>query len=103
MTSRKQKIKEKRSQEEKEAKQVQIAVAGFAGLLLIAIAVYVLINSGVFDPPFEALTDYSGTATEICEQATPAEGTGTDAQPYFRIFNPMSQSKKHATPDYLKY
>lgn len=32
-----------------------------------------------------------------------AAGTGTDAQPYFRIFNPVSQSKKYATPDYLKY
>ena len=32
-----------------------------------------------------------------------AAGTGTDAQPYFRIFNPMSQSKKFATPEYLRY
>ena len=32
-----------------------------------------------------------------------AAGTGTDAQPYFRIFNPVSQSKKFATPTYLKY
>ena len=32
-----------------------------------------------------------------------AAGTGTDAQPYFRIFNPVSQSKKHATPEYLRY
>lgn len=32
-----------------------------------------------------------------------AAGTGTDAQPYFRIFNPVSQSKKYATPDYLRY
>lgn len=32
-----------------------------------------------------------------------AAGTGTDAQPYFRIFNPVSQSKKFATPEYLKY
>jgi deoxyribodipyrimidine photo-lyase len=30
-------------------------------------------------------------------------GTGTDAQPYFRIFNPISQSEKFATPDYLRY
>ena len=80
MTSRKQKIKEKRSQEEKEAKQVQIAVAGFAVLILIAVGAYVLINSGVFDPPFEALSAYSGTPAEICEQATPADGTGIDAQ-----------------------
>lgn len=32
-----------------------------------------------------------------------AAGTGTDAQPYFRIFNPVSQSKKFATPVYLRY
>jgi deoxyribodipyrimidine photo-lyase len=32
-----------------------------------------------------------------------AAGTGTDAQPYFRIFNPVSQSKKFASPDYLRY
>lgn len=32
-----------------------------------------------------------------------AAGTGTDAQPYFRIFNPVSQSQKFATPDYLRY
>ena len=32
-----------------------------------------------------------------------AAGTGTDAQPYFRIFNPTSQSEKFATPDYLRY
>lgn len=31
-----------------------------------------------------------------------AAGTGTDAQPYFRIFNPVSQSEKFATPDYLR-
>lgn len=30
-------------------------------------------------------------------------GTGTDAQPYFRIFNPINQSQKFATPDYLRY
>ncbi len=32
-----------------------------------------------------------------------AAGTGTDAQPYFRIFNPISQSKKFATPEYLRH
>ena len=32
-----------------------------------------------------------------------AAGTGTDAQPYFRIFNPVSQSKKYAKPEYLRY
>lgn len=32
-----------------------------------------------------------------------AAGTGTDAQPYFRIFNPVSQSEKYATPEYLKH
>ena len=32
-----------------------------------------------------------------------AAGTGTDAQPYFRIFNPVSQSEKFATPDYLRH
>ena len=32
-----------------------------------------------------------------------AAGTGTDAQPYFRIFNPISQSEKYATPGYLKH
>lgn len=32
-----------------------------------------------------------------------AAGTGTDAQPYFRIFNPVSQSEKFAAPDYLRY
>jgi deoxyribodipyrimidine photo-lyase len=30
-------------------------------------------------------------------------GTGTDAQPYFRIFNPITQSQKFATPEYLRY
>lgn len=30
-------------------------------------------------------------------------GTGTDAQPYFRIFNPMSQSEQYADPAYLRY
>jgi deoxyribodipyrimidine photo-lyase len=30
-------------------------------------------------------------------------GTGTDAQPYFRIFNPVSQSEKFAAPEYLRY
>lgn len=32
-----------------------------------------------------------------------AAGTGTDAQPYFRIFNPISQSEKFATIAYLKH
>lgn len=32
-----------------------------------------------------------------------AAGTGTDAQPYFRIFNPVSQSKKFASPQYLRH
>jgi len=32
-----------------------------------------------------------------------AAGTGTDAQPYFRIFNPISQSTKYATPEYLRH
>jgi len=32
-----------------------------------------------------------------------ASGTSTDAQPYFRIFNPINQSKKFATPEYLRY
>lgn len=32
-----------------------------------------------------------------------AAGTGTDAQPYFRIFNPISQSERHATPAYLRH
>jgi deoxyribodipyrimidine photo-lyase len=32
-----------------------------------------------------------------------AAGTGTDAQPYFRIFNPVSQSEKFATPQYLRH
>lgn len=30
-------------------------------------------------------------------------GTGTDAQPYFRIFNPTTQSQKFATPAYLRH
>ena len=30
-------------------------------------------------------------------------GTGTDAQPYFRIFNPVSQSEKFADPSYLRH
>lgn len=30
-------------------------------------------------------------------------GTGTDAQPYFRIFNPISQSQKFATAAYLRH
>lgn len=32
-----------------------------------------------------------------------ASGTGTDAQPYFRIFNPILQSQKFATPEYLRH
>ncbi|MEO1290942.1 MAG: deoxyribodipyrimidine photo-lyase, partial [Chloroflexota bacterium] len=32
-----------------------------------------------------------------------AAGTGTDAQPYFRIFNPVSQSEKYARVEYLKH
>lgn len=32
-----------------------------------------------------------------------AAGTGTDAQPYFRIFNPTSQSEKFADPSYLRH
>ncbi|MGJ3237845.1 MAG: cryptochrome/photolyase family protein [Anaerolineae bacterium] len=32
-----------------------------------------------------------------------AAGTGTDAQPYFRIFNPISQSKKYASPEYIRH
>jgi deoxyribodipyrimidine photo-lyase len=32
-----------------------------------------------------------------------AAGTGTDAQPYFRIFNPVTQSKKFASAEYLRY
>jgi deoxyribodipyrimidine photo-lyase len=32
-----------------------------------------------------------------------AAGTGTDAQPYFRIFNPVTQSKKFASPEYLRH
>ena len=80
MASRKQKIKEKRAQEENEVRQVRMAVAGFAVLIVIAIIAYVVMDSGVFDPPFEAVSSYTGTPTEICEQATPADGTGTDGQ-----------------------
>lgn len=32
-----------------------------------------------------------------------AAGTGTDAQPYFRIFNPVSQSRQYASPEYLRH
>lgn len=32
-----------------------------------------------------------------------AAGTGTDAQPYFRIFNPVSQSRQYASSEYLRY
>ncbi len=39
-----------------------------------------IIDSGAFDPPFEAVSSYTGTPSEICEQATPADGTGTDGQ-----------------------
>ena len=31
-----------------------------------------------------------------------AAGTGTDAQPFYRIFNPITQSQNFATPDYLR-
>jgi deoxyribodipyrimidine photo-lyase len=31
-----------------------------------------------------------------------AAGTGTDAQPFYRIFNPITQSKNFATPEYLR-
>lgn len=31
-----------------------------------------------------------------------AAGTGTDAQPFHRIFNPVGQSRNFATPDYLR-
>lgn len=32
-----------------------------------------------------------------------AAGTGTDAQPFFRIFNPVTQSRQFATSDYLRH
>jgi deoxyribodipyrimidine photo-lyase len=32
-----------------------------------------------------------------------AAGTGTDAQPYFRIFNPVAQSEKFASSTYLRH
>lgn len=80
MASRKQKIKQKREQEQKEARRVQIAAALFGVLVLIGIGAYVVIDSGMFEPPTEVLGDYSGTPQEICAQATPASGGGVDGE-----------------------
>lgn len=81
MTSREQKIKSKREQEEKEIRQVRMAVGAVAAIVVIGIIVYVVINSGILEPPpvdVATLSDVSGTPQEICNQATPAIANGED-------------------------
>ncbi|MGB7337554.1 MAG: peptidylprolyl isomerase [Phototrophicaceae bacterium] len=80
MASRKQKIKQKREQEQKEARRVQLIAILFGVLVLLGIGAYIVVDSGVFEPPAEVLGDYTGTPQEICEQATPASGGGVDGE-----------------------
>lgn len=92
MTSRKEKIKDKHEDEQKEARQVQMAVAGFAVIIVIAIAAYTINDSGFFTASDDAGTsenavyierdsyDYPGTPEEICEHETPSNPGGQDGQ-----------------------
>lgn len=96
MASRKEKIKEKRTQEEQEVRQVQMAVGVFALLIVIAVVAYILNDSGFFtasdDEPGTSETvanienidrdpyDYPGTPAAICEHETPSNPGGQDGQ-----------------------
>lgn len=82
MASRKQKIKQKRQQEEKLRQRVQIG-AGIAGVLVVlALVIYVVIESGILEPPPVDLAEFepSGTPQQICNAATPAITGGTNGQ-----------------------
>ena len=83
MTSRKQKIKSKREQEEKEIRQVRMAVAVVASLVVVGIIAYIVVQSGLLEPPPKEFVPYpetSGTPTQICNQHTPVEGSGRNDQ-----------------------
>ena len=83
MTSRKQKIKSKREQEEKEIRQVRMAVAVVASLVVVGIIAYIVVQSGLLEPPPKEFVPYpetSGTPTQICNQHTPVEGSGRNNQ-----------------------
>ncbi|MEM9954304.1 MAG: peptidylprolyl isomerase [Chloroflexota bacterium] len=80
MASRKEKIKQKREQEEKEIQQVRMAVAGLVVLIVLGVGVYLVVQSGILESPFESLSDLTGTPQEICDQATPASGSGVNGQ-----------------------
>jgi cyclophilin family peptidyl-prolyl cis-trans isomerase len=77
MASRKQRIKDKRSEEEKQIQQVRMAVGIIIAIIVIAIGIFIANDSGVFAPATEATVssanlELTGTLDEICEQATPA-------------------------------
>ncbi|MEL6310077.1 MAG: peptidylprolyl isomerase [Chloroflexota bacterium] len=82
MASRKQKIKEKREKEKQMQRQIQIGAASIGALILIAIIVYSIVQSGVFDPPPVDLAELeaNGTLQQICNDATPAITGGQNGQ-----------------------
>lgn len=69
MASRKQRIKNKRSEEENQIQQVRMAVMVVIAIVILGIGYFVIKDIGLFDPP---PIDYSGSLTEICEQAKSA-------------------------------
>lgn len=80
MTSRKEKIKDKREQEIKEQQQVRMAAAAIGVLMILGVAIYIAWQNDVFFRPYNPTeTGYSGTPDEICTQAQPF-GTPTGNQ-----------------------
>jgi cyclophilin family peptidyl-prolyl cis-trans isomerase len=73
MASRKQRIKDKRSQEEQQIQQVRMAVIVVIAIIVIGVGAYIAYDSGLFDPaPVNPVNlELSGSLDEICEQATP--------------------------------
>jgi cyclophilin family peptidyl-prolyl cis-trans isomerase len=72
MTSRKEKIQDKRSQEAKEQQQVRMIAAAIGVIMIIGVAVYIAWQNDVFFRPYNPTeTAYSGTPDEICTQAQP--------------------------------
>lgn len=83
MASRKQKLKDKRSEEEKQIQQVRMAVVAVIVIILVGIGIFVAKDSGLFDSQSTSTSSNSsssaanpqqltGTIDQICNQATPA-------------------------------
>jgi cyclophilin family peptidyl-prolyl cis-trans isomerase len=89
MTSRKEKIKDKREQELKEQQQVRMAAAVIGVIMIVGVALYIAWQNDVFFRPYDPTTNgYRGTPDEICTQAQPfGQPTGNQFTQADRVSN----------------